>query len=310
MSAYAHQMEREYSARSLSSRGDSGGEVGSHYVEESGFYMTSFAATIFIGALVTFGVLLFTLLITLAVMLQSCQSRSKGIVEIQKSSNHLSHCKIFELHAELNSLEAYELPPVCRSLAIEYIREGQYARDLNFTMWMIESYFHSLMPLHGGPDVVLMDIDDIFSPDPHINRLMNRFDQYGCNGCIEEAKQMKHLLTLQLYIRLRSRGWPLILLSRKPERVRNSTAEHLISAGYSGWFSLIMRSDDEMQMVTNEYFSRRRAVLQKEGLNIIGVISSRMDFFTGSNLGKHVFKLPSPIYYKLENEIETWRLSE
>ncbi|GLT93004.1 hypothetical protein SLE2022_108120 [Rubroshorea leprosula] len=114
---------------------------------------------IFIGLLVTVGVLFITLLITLAIMLQTCQSRSKRIVEMQKSSNYQSYCKIFYLQAELNSLEVFELPSVCRSLAIEYIREGQYARDLNFTMWMIESYFHSLTPLHDGPDVVLMDID-------------------------------------------------------------------------------------------------------------------------------------------------------
>lgn len=42
-------------------------------------------------------------------------------------------------------------------------------------------------------------------------------------------------------MKLRASGWPLILLSRKSGRQQNATVEYLISAGYSGWTSLIMR---------------------------------------------------------------------
>ena len=149
--------------------------MGSRYVVESGFYMTSFAATIFIAALVTVGVLLITLLVTLAVMLQSCESRSKEVVEIEKASDSYHYCKIFALHGELNSLEAAKVPPVCRSLAIQYIKGGEYTRDLNITMRMIESFFDSVSPSHDHLDVVLMDIDDILVSDPwYSNQLMHQ----------------------------------------------------------------------------------------------------------------------------------------
>lgn len=42
-------------------------------------------------------------------------------------------------------------------------------------------------------------------------------------------------------MKLQASGWPLILLSRKSQRQQNATVGHLISAGYSGWTSLIMR---------------------------------------------------------------------
>lgn len=145
--------------------------MGSRYVMESGFYMTSFAATIFIAGLVTVGVLLITLLIALTVMLQSCQSKSSGVVEIQKASDDYNDCKIFALYAELNSLEADEFPSICREFAIQYIRVGQYARDLNATLQVVESYFSSIMPLNNGLDVVLIDIDDILSSNPHYTNL-------------------------------------------------------------------------------------------------------------------------------------------
>ena len=142
-----------------------GTEVGSHY--ESGFYMTSFAATIFIGALVAVGILLITLLIALTVMLQSCQSKSSGVVEVQKTSDDYNGCKAFALYAELNSLQADEFLSFCRIPAIQYIRAGQYARDLNSTMWLVQNYFSSITPQNDGLDVVLIDIDDILTSNPH-----------------------------------------------------------------------------------------------------------------------------------------------
>ncbi|KAL5733103.1 hypothetical protein ACOSQ2_032795 [Xanthoceras sorbifolium] len=310
MSAYAHQMEQEFSAQSLSSRG--GSELGSQYVVESGFYMTSFSATIFIGGLITVGVLLITLVVALAVMLQSCQSKNAGVVQFVKSNDDYSYCKIFALHMELNGLEADEFPAICRDLAIQYFKEGQYARDINFTMELAESYFSTLVPLGDGLDVVLMDIDDIFitSSPKCTNILMDRIDRCWCPDCIQETKHLGHMLTLRLFMKLQANGWPVILFSRKHEEQRDVTTELLISVGYRGWSSLMMRLDDEMQMDTREYLSRRRTMMQRDGFRIIGLISSRMDALTGQSLAKRLFKIPKPVYYKFEHHTETRNISE
>lgn len=137
--------------------------------------MTSFAATIFIGSLVTVGVLFVTLLIALTVMLQTCQSRNAGVLEIQKSDYDYNDCKILALHAELDNLERGQIPVVCRLHAIQYIKEGQYARDLNFTLSLVENYFSNVSPLNDGLDVLLVDIDDILSSNPqHAKLLLQR----------------------------------------------------------------------------------------------------------------------------------------
>ena len=130
--------------------------------------MTSFAAVIFIASLVTAGVLLITLLISLTIMLQSCQSKSSGgVIELQNMNDYYSYCKVYSLHAELNNLEGYYLPNICRGLAIHYVKEGQYARDLELTKSMIDDYFSRVRPSDDGLDAVLMDIDNIFPPNPH-----------------------------------------------------------------------------------------------------------------------------------------------
>lgn len=68
-----------------------------------------------------------------------------------------------------------------------------------------------------------------------------RYDQYGCSKCIGDAKRLKHETILQIYMELHASGWPLILLSRKSERQRNATIEHLVSAGFRDRSLLIMR---------------------------------------------------------------------
>ena len=63
-----------------------------------------------------------------------------------------------------------------------------------------------------------------------------------------------------------------------------------------------------MQMNTHEYFSRQRGVIQKEGFRITAVISGHMDALTGPSLGKRIFKLPNPMYYKFDDHIESANL--
>ncbi|KAK2983250.1 hypothetical protein RJ640_023370 [Escallonia rubra] len=143
---------------------------------ESGIYMSSFAAAIFIGALVTVGLLVITLIIALTVMLQSCQSKSAGVVEMQKFGDDYNFCKIYAMHAELNSLSADSVPAFCNDVAVRYIEKGLYMKDLNITVSMAEHYFGNVKPLDDGLDVVLMDVDDFSSDSCDNIALLLRLD--------------------------------------------------------------------------------------------------------------------------------------
>uniref|UniRef100_A0A1J3HEQ4 Acid phosphatase 1 n=1 Tax=Noccaea caerulescens TaxID=107243 RepID=A0A1J3HEQ4_NOCCA len=267
MSAYAHQMEREFSG--LSSRGNS--EMGSRFSIESGCYMTSLAATIFIASLVTFGVLMLSLLVAISTMLQNCENQKSGLVEVPRFDDEsFSYCKILSLHSQLNSIE---LPLLCRDVASRRIKQGIYLRELNFTIQMALSYFQTIKPMKDNLDVVVIDIDE--------TNLLEE-DSY-----IEEAKQQKRKLTLELYSKLRSQGYSMFLLSRRHERERNATTEELKSSGYSGWSRLIMREDA----------TRQKEELEGEN-RVIGVIGNHMDVLTGkwNWQSKRLFKLPSLNY--------------
>ncbi|ONK76842.1 uncharacterized protein A4U43_C02F390 [Asparagus officinalis] len=284
-SSSAGQMDAEDSAQSLLDRRQS--EMGSHYVDESGIYLSSFAAAIFISAFATIGVLMLALLVALTVMLNSCESRGSGVIEYFRTSDDHHYCNVFAVHAELNGLRTNEFPAICK----HYSRN--YSNAIKISVKLAESYFDAIKASDHRLDVILMDVDDMLIP--------------GISHCrkkhVEHENPGKELI-LNLYLRLQARGWRLILFTRKHSRYRNDTVENLISAGYSGWSSLIMRSDDDVALESWEYISGRRMELVERGYRIESLISSHMDTFRGTCLGRRNFKIANPAYYNLQIQEE------
>lgn len=64
-----------------------------------------------------------------------------------------------------------------------------------------------------------------------------------------------------------------------------------------------------MQMDSHEFLSRRRAIIQKDGFRITGLISSQMDALMGQTLGKRAFKLPNPLYYDFQHFAERKKIA-
>lgn len=297
-------MEREFSAQSLSSTGGSVvAEMGSRFSMEAGIYMSSFAATVFISGLVIVGVSVTALLISLTVMLQSCENGNSGVLQMYKDIDLYGYCKSYALHAELNSLDVDFFPATCKDVAIRYINEGQYMRDLNITVGIAEDFFSRVRPLNDSREIVLMDADDFFTSENLHSHLLKRWVN---EDAFHDSSRVKNMFAVKLYLILQAGGWPLILISRKPEKLRDATIEHLASMGCSGWSSLILRMDNETQMDSQKHFSRQRTALQNKGFRIIATISSQMDAVRGPCLGECIFKLPTPMFnYKMEDYVES-----
>ncbi|KAL6580979.1 hypothetical protein OROMI_006902 [Orobanche minor] len=290
MSAYGHDMEREYSANSLPSRGDS--ELGSRNPTEAGIFVSSLTAMVFISGLITLGVSLVSLLVALTVMLQSCENRNSGVVEMSDGyRNSYDYCRSFALHAELNSLGADSLPAICKDVDRLYVKQGQYRKDLNITVGMVEDFFSSFIPRYDGREIVMMDADDL------AYKLLYRVDEGLLHDSSRDADYLKHIFVRKLYLKLQSAGYRLILFSRRPETLRNATMEHLTSSGCHVRSPLIMRKENEMQVEFQDFLWKQQMILQSDGLRIIAVISSQMDALKGPCcLGSRVFKLPSPLF--------------
>ncbi|XP_042013449.1 uncharacterized protein At2g39920-like isoform X1 [Salvia splendens] len=294
MSAYGHQMEQEYSTQSILA--GEGSETGSRYTSEAGIYMSSFAATVFVSGLVTVGISLFSLLVALTVMLNSCERQNSGVLEMNRKTPSYDYCWNLALHAELNSLNEDIFPEICHDINAQYVKEGQYKKDLNIVFTIAEEFFSSIKPQGDGRDVVLMDADDFLSSETmYVNQFMYWINKDVLHDSSRDAKYWRHFFALKLYLKLQAGQWPLILLSRKPQKLRNDTVEYLASVGCHGWSSLVMRKDNEMHIDYEEFLSRERSKLHQEGFRVKGVISSQMDSLRGPCLGDRIFKLPYPI---------------
>ncbi|KAL6503753.1 hypothetical protein OROGR_025676 [Orobanche gracilis] len=292
MSAYGHDMEREYSANSLP-------KLGSRYPTEAGIFVSSLTAMVFISGLITVGVSLVSLLVALAVMLRSCENRNSGVVEMSDGyRNGYDYCRSYALHAELNGLGADSLPAICKDVDKLYVKQGQYRRDLNITVRMVEDFFSSFIPWYDGREIVMMDADDL------AYTLLYRVDVGLLHDISRDADYLKHIFMRKLYLKLESSGYRLILFSRRPETLRNATMEHLTSFGCHGPSPLIMRKESEMQVEFQDFLSRQRIILQNDGLRIIAVISSQMDALNGPCLlGSRVFKLPTPLFRHIAEDL-------
>lgn len=131
---------------------------------ESGVYMSSVAATVFVASLVTVGVLMLTLLLAITFMLNSCQGRSSGDIQHVRMSDEYELCNAFASHAELNDMDMNEFPTICKQFSLAYENEGRFLRDLNLSVQLAESYFSTLEPDDEHLDVILMDVDGIVLP--------------------------------------------------------------------------------------------------------------------------------------------------
>lgn len=285
-------MERGFSAHSLPSRGNS--ERGSLFGMETGIYMSSFAAVVFIAGLVTVGVSLVTLLVTLAVMLQSCQTRNSGPIEsllqVPEPAYDPHYCLALAVHIELNGLGSDPLPQICKDVATRYIRDGQYAEYLNATFQLAVNYFDTVKPPEDSQSVVVMDADDFLPGD------LFEEQERGCVDCTEDyAKYPKGVFVQNLYKKLVAQGWKLVLVSRKPEKSRNATIEYLLALQCHGWSSLVMRKEHEMDRDNREYFFMQGKALQDAGFHVVAAISSRLDALTCQSSDTRVFKLPNPV---------------
>nr|AFK37182.1 unknown [Lotus japonicus] len=110
------------------------------------------------------------------------------------------------------------------------------------------------------------------------------------------------MLVLRLFMNLQASRWFVILLSREPETHQNVTIDNLLSAGFRGWSSLMMRTEDEDSTKANEYFSRQRNVIQTKGFRIKSIISSHIAALSVADTGIRNFLLPDPICDKFEQQ--------
>eukprot|EP00250_Pteridium_aquilinum_P020418 c24806_g4_i1 orf=224-1198(+) len=288
------------STHSLLSRGGSGYEsqygslFGSRFslTDGSGIFISSMALTIIISALVVVGIVLVAIIITLAVMLSSCDQNST--MNLQKDVV-TDLCSSFRLNIELNNVQRWTAPTTCDYEIFEYVHGGQYIKDVEMAVNSARMYLKGLA-LEGDQSYgVVLDIDEtalsntFYYQDRRSEGLLNQI-------WMNTTKALPMLPVLNLYHELRAANWSIFFITERPDSAMELTVQNLIDSGYEGWGALFLRSADDAASTIQAYKSNKRIELEKQGYRILSVLGDQWSDIVGPATGNRTFKLPNPMY--------------
>lgn len=259
-------------------------------VDDTGIYLSSLAVTIVLSALATIGILLFTLVVTLAIMLGQCQDKPVVV-------NKPNRCESFALNGELNNLQNWMLPQECVEHAANYVDSGQYYVDFALAIDAARTYLRSVVVESDGFDMVVLDLDDTmlsslpFLRDHHFGA--EAFTKQSWDSFLDLASMPPLEQTLSLYDELKALNWKFAVISERAEEQRNMTMKNLSDAGYED-FILVLRSGENEGP---EFKSNERVKFESQGYRLWAVIGDQWSDLTGKATGKRTFKLPNSLYY-------------
>lgn len=298
--------ENNESTQSLLSRGGSGYEsqygslFGSRFSlsDGSGVFISSLALTIIISAIAIVGIVLVAVIITLAVMLSSCEQQHSAF-NLQKP-RVADYCSSFQLNAELNNLQGWTVPLLCASHVSEYVQGGQYLRDFEEAVESARMYLKTVQTDNARRYAIVLDIDETalsnlpYYRDHHYG--VGEFQDPMWSAWVRKAAAPAMGPLLGLYEELIIANWSIIFISERPETELNATIQNLVTAGYKDWTALILWPADELNLTVQSYKSSRRTELEKQGYEIKSSLGDQWSDIVGPAVGERTFKLPNPMY--------------
>ena len=108
-----------------------------------------------------------------------------------------------------------------------------------------------------------------------------------------EAKGIKEVL--ELYNYLMEKGFHTIFITGRKLPSYKATKNNLVAEGFSGFDTLIVKTEDDFNKTALEYKSAKRTELTKSGYNIVGTVGDQWSDLDGPFHGIQV-KIPNYLY--------------
>lgn len=260
-------------------------------IDDTGIYLSSLAVTIILSALATLGIVLFTVVVTLSILLGQCQAKPLIL-------DKPNQCISFALNAEVNNLQDWTLPQDCITNAQVYVDSGQYYLDFARAVDAAGDYLRVAVDGQSdGRDMVILDLDDtMLSSIPLLRQQhfgADLFKQQVWDSYVELATMPPLGPMLSLYQELKASNWSFAIISERAEWQRNVTVLNLDNVGYEDYI-LILRSEP---VPIVDFKTKARVELEEQGFRIWAAIGDQWSDLTGQANGKRVFKLPNSLYF-------------
>jgi acid phosphatase len=185
-----------------------------------------------------------------------------------------------------------------KDIVKDYYESGKYDEEMNDVIKNAKEKFDKVeikKSVKGG-SVVVFDVDETALNNYGLAKHMDFGYVYELNKkWNEELKAPAIQQTKDLYIYLLNRGCKIIFLTGRNFSEYEVTYKNLLQAGYTGFDTLLTQREDEQNLKSQEFKSKKRTELTNQGYQIVGTVGDQWTDLNGPYSGIQI-KLPNYLY--------------
>ncbi len=185
-----------------------------------------------------------------------------------------------------------------KDIVKDYYESGRYDEEMNEIINNANEKFSKIKIKQFGPggSAVIFDVDDTALSNYEISKRLDfGYDYKIVRDWVLSAKLPSIKQVKELYDFLKSKNVKLIFLTGRNFEEYDATYKNLISQGYTGFDTLIVRSEEQKKIKSQIFKSGVREELTKSGYDIIGTIGDQWTDLNGPYSGIQI-KLPNYLY--------------
>jgi acid phosphatase len=181
-----------------------------------------------------------------------------------------------------------------KDIVKDYYESGKYDEDMAVVISDAKEKFNEIEISKNS--VVIFDVDETALNNYGLAKQMDFGYVYELNKkWNEELKAPAIQQTKDFFYYLLNKGVKVIFLTGRNSSEYEVTYKNLLQAGYSGFDTLLTQREDEQNLKSQEFKSKKRAELTEQGYEIIGTVGDQWTDLNGSFSGIQI-KLPNYLY--------------
>ncbi|MCJ7649469.1 MAG: hypothetical protein MUP85_12705 [Candidatus Lokiarchaeota archaeon] len=185
-----------------------------------------------------------------------------------------------------------------KDIVKDYYESGKYDEEMNEIIKKAKEKFSKLEieKSASGGSAVIFDVDDTALSNYEISKRLDfGYDKKIIDEWVLSAQLPAIKQTKELYDYLKSKNVKLIFLTGRFIEEYDATFKNLISQGYTGFDTLIVRNEREKKINSQIFKSGVRENLTKAGYDIIGTVGDQWTDLNGPYTGIRI-KFPNYLY--------------
>lgn len=185
-----------------------------------------------------------------------------------------------------------------KDIVKDYYESGKFDEEMDAVIKDAKEKFDKFEVKKSakGESVVVFDVDETALNNYGLAKQMDFGYVYDLNKkWNEELKAPAIEQTKDLYFYLLNKGIKVIFLTGRNSSEYDVTYKNLLQAGYTGFDTLLTQREDEQDLKSMEFKSKKRVELTQKGYQIVGTVGDQWTDLNGPYSGIQI-KIPNYLY--------------